>query len=302
MSPATQSSAVPPPVTVATLVGHRDAAMAVTCLGSLVDCCRQPLRFRVHDDGSLDASDKAQLAARLGEVEFMERGTADAEMAVRLAKYPACREMREHHILGLKLFDVPLLCGEKEIAFCDSDILFLRPFENLFAWPDDRTGCLFMQDWQEAQAIRPWHLLPGSGIRLPLRFNSGLFFLRQSRYDLAVIEELLARDYAVFQRLPQWLEQTCWGQLAMRAGGRFWNSRQICAVRFPETLTDELVAGHFTSSVRGLLPKVQGKVRLDLPPVMVSTEAMTPLSAWRLGRATLDRFLRTRYPARFGGW
>ena len=208
MSPATPSSTVRPLVTVATLIGHRDAAMAVTCLGSLVDCSRQPLRFRVHDDGSLDASDKAQLAARLGAVEFMDRAAADAAMASRLAKYPFCQRMRERHILGLKLFDVPLLCGEKETAFCDSDILFLRPFEDLFAWPDDRTGCLFMQDWQEAHSIRPWHLLPGSGIRLPQRFNSGLFFLRQSRYDLAVIEELLARDCPVFQRLPQWLEQT----------------------------------------------------------------------------------------------
>ena len=136
------------PVTVATLVGHRDAAMAVICLGSLVDCCRQPLRFRVHDDGSLDAADKAQLAARLGAVEFMDRAAADAAMASRLAKYPFCQRMRARHILGLKLFDVPLLSGQKEIAFCDSDILFLRPFDGLFTWPDDETGCLFMQDWQ----------------------------------------------------------------------------------------------------------------------------------------------------------
>ena len=290
------------PVTVATLVGHRDAAMAVTCLGSLRDGCRQPLRFRVHDDGSLTASDKAQLSARLGAVEFVDRREADAEMAARLAKYPFCRQMRERHILGLKLFDVPLLCGEKEIAFCDSDILFLRPFEGLFAWPDDRTGCLFMQDWQEAYAVRPWHLLPGSGLRLPRQFNSGLFFLRTDCYDLAVIEELLARDYAVFQRLAQWLEQTCWGQLALRAGGRFWSRRQICAVRFPEMLTDELVAGHFTSSVRGLLPMAQEKVRLDRAPVRITTEAMARLGAWRLGRETLDRFHRTRFPARFGVW
>ena len=302
MTSAIPSSAIRPPVTVATLVGHRDAETAVMCLGSLVDCCRQPLRFRVHDDGSLTDSDKTRLTERLIEAEFIEREKANAEMVSRLAGYPFCRKMRERHILGLKIFDVPLMCSENELAFCDSDILFFRSFEGLFEWPNDQTGCLFMQDWQEAHAIRPWHLLPGWGIRLPRQFNSGLFFLRKTSYDLAVIEALLSRDYPVFQTLGQWLEQTCWAHLAMRAGGRFWSRRQICAVRFPETLTDELIAGHFTSSVRGLLPRAREKVRLDREPVRVATETMAPLGAWRLSRATLDRFLRTRFPARFGSW
>lgn len=288
-------------VTVTTLVGHRDAAMAVTCLGSMLDCCRQPLQFRVHDDGSLTGEDRTQLGARLQEVEFIDRADADAQMAARLAKFPQCQKMRAKHVHALKLFDVALMHGDDDLAFCDSDILFLRPFEGLFEWPDEQTGGLFMQDWQEAYAVRPWHLLPGSGIRLPRQFNSGLFFLRRRSYDLEVVEELIARDYPVFQQLPQWLEQTCWGLLAMRAGGRFWTKRQICAVRSPESLTDELVAGHFTSPVRGLLSVGQARIRLNLPPVRVSTEAMLPLRPLGFGMDTLGRFLRTRFPSRFGG-
>ncbi len=300
MTPAINSLPARAPVTVATLVGHRDAAMAVTCLGSLVDCCRQPLQFRVHDDGSLTPSDKAQLAERLGSVAFIDRQEADAQMASRLARYPFCQKMRARQIYGLKLFDVPLMCDSDEIAFCDSDILFLRPFEELFEWPDNQTGCLFMQDWQEAYAIRPWQLLPGSGIRLPRQLNCGLFFLRRRSYDLDVFEELIARDHAAFHQLP-WLEQTCWGQLAMRTGGRFWSEAQIRVIRSEASLAGDLVAGHFTSPVRGLLPAAQRKIDLSRAPVRVTNELVRPLGAVRLATDTLGRFLRTRFPSRFGG-
>lgn len=299
MTAAINSLPARAPVTVATLVGHRDTAMAVTCLGSLVDCCRQSLQFRVHDDGSLKATDKAQLAERLGKVEFIDRQEADAQLASRLANYPFCQKMRARQIYGLKLFDVPLMCEADEIAFCDSDILFLRPFEGLFDWPDDQTGCLFMQDWQEAYAIRPWHLLPGSGIRLPRQLNCGLFFLRRHSYDLEVFEELIARDYAAFHQLP-WLEQTCWGQLAMRTGGRFWSEAQIRVIRSAASVTDDLVAGHFTSPVRGLLPRAQRRVALDRALIRVVTEPMAGLTALRLAVDTSLRFLRTRLTARLG--
>ena len=288
------------PVTVASLVCHRDAAMAVTCLGSLLDCCRQPLRFRIHDDGSLTAADRAEISERLGAVEFIDRKEADARMAARLADFPRCQKMREHEIYALKLFDVPLIGQEENIAYCDSDILFLRPFDGLFTWPDAATGCLFMRDRQEAYSIRPWHLLPGSGICLPRRFNAGFFFLRRSRYDLSVFEDFVARDCPVFQQLGQWLEQTCWAQLAMRIGGRFWNERQISTVRSEASLTPELVAGHFISPVRGLLPAAQGRIRLDLPAVQITTEEMPRLGPLQLGIDTLERYLRTRHPGRFG--
>ena len=288
------------PVTVATLVGHRDAAMAVTCLGSLVDCCRQPLRFRIHDDGSLTADDRAQIAVRLGATVFIDRVQADAQMAVRLAKYPFCRKLRDRQILGLKLFDVPLMAVDDEIAFCDSDILFLRPCSDLFTFPDEQTGCLFMPDWQEAYAVRPWNLLPGSAVRLPRKLNSGLFFLRRRCYDLDVLESLIARELPAFHQLPQWIEQTCWGHLAIRCGGRFWSERQIRVVQSGASLDDHLVAAHFTSPVRGFLPAAQQRIDLTRPAVSVVTEPMRRLGAARLAANTLGRFLRTRFSARFG--
>lgn len=271
--------------------------MAVTCLGSLADASADPVIFRIHDDGTLLDGDKAGLASRLPDCTFVDRRAADQEMEARLRNHPACRAFRARQIYGLKLFDVPLLSRGEAIAFCDSDVLFLRPFRGLFELPDPDCGCLFMQDWQEAYALRPWHLAPLGEVRLPRKLNCGLFYLRLSSYDLDFIEWVIARDYEVFSRLP-WLEQTCWGALALRSGGRYWDSEQICVVRSMKSLSDATIGAHFTSSVRGLLAGAENKVRRDLAPVTVQIAPMRRLNAIQMAADHASRFVRTRITER----
>ncbi len=271
--------------------------MAVTCLGSLADACADPVAFRIHDDGTLVDEDKARLVSRLPDCTFVHRGVADEEMDSRLRRYPACRGFRARQIYGLKLFDVPLLSSGKAVAFCDSDVLFLRPFLGLFEFPDSDCGSLFMQDWQEAYALRPWHLTPFGQLSVPRRLNCGLFYLRLSTYDLDFIEWVIARGYKVFSRLS-WLEQTCWGALALRSGGRYWDSRQVCVVRSMDSLSDTTVGAHFTSSVRGLLVDAVDYVRRDLAPVPLQVTPMRRLSAARLAGDQISRFIRTRMTER----
>ncbi|HEV7405022.1 MAG TPA: hypothetical protein VGO11_18910 [Chthoniobacteraceae bacterium] len=288
-----------PPVVVATLIGHRDVEMGLQCLGSLLECVEEPLVFTVHDDGTLTAEDLDQLERRLPVLRVVARGEAEDRMADLLRDHPAARALRTRYIYGLKLFDVPLLHGTQDVALCDSDILFFRRCRGLFSWPDPETGALFMRDWQEAYALRPWHVLRHRACRLPSRLNCGLFFLRGGTYDLDLMEWLVARDYPVFQKLP-WLEQTCWAVLAARINARFWSEERIRTVWDEGGLAGDLVAGHFTSTVRGLLAQAADRRDLMRAPEALATVAMPRLSATRLALEQAARLLRRQLGVRVG--
>src|SRR5215207_8673501 len=90
------------PLLVSTLLGHAHVEMGLACLGSLLAGSAEPLRLRVHDDGSLSAEDLDRLAAGLREPEVIPRATADERMADLLANRPASRAFRRHHPLALK--------------------------------------------------------------------------------------------------------------------------------------------------------------------------------------------------------
>lgn len=250
----------------------------------------EPLSFRIHDDGTLSSDDREQLRARLAISGFVDRPEADARMEEELRRHPACLAFRTRWIYGLKLFDVPLFSNDADVAFCDSDILFLRPFRDLFTWPDAGTGCLFMQDWQDAYSLRPWHL--SARLPIPAKLNCGLFLLRRHGYDLDFIEWLLSRNYGVFERLP-WLEQTAWAALAWRIGGRYWVEHQIRTIQGSACLNDELIAGHFTSTVRGLLLKTRNQPNRAAEKVL--TEPMKRLKASQLFYQQGARLLRRKF-------
>ena len=148
-----------------------------------------------------------------------------------------------------------------------------------------------MQDWQDAYSLRPWHL--SERLPMPARLNSGLFFLRRHRYDIDFLEWLLSRNYGVFQRLFCWLEQTAWAALAWRIHGRFWPEHQIRTIRSYACLNDELIAGHFTSSVRGLL--LQPRDRPNRPVETVLTESMKRLRTTQLLYQQSIRLLRRKF-------
>ena len=281
------------PTVVATLIGHRDVELGLRCLGSLLDAAEEPLVFQIHDDGTLTESDLERLATRLPIGRVVGRIEAEARMVELLSHHPAARALRTGYIYGLKLFDVPLLAGADDVAFCDSDLFFFRRVRGLFAWPAKETGALFMRDWQEAYALRPWHVLRHRECRLPSRLNCGLFFLRGGSYDLDLMEWFVAKNYPVFQKLP-WLEQTCWAVLAHRINARFWSEEQISTIRNETSLSGNLIAGHFTSTVRSLLSPAEARRDLTRPPERMLTMPMPRLSAARLAAEQTARLVRRK--------
>ncbi len=278
-------------VQVATLLGHAHVEMALACLGSLLRYSAEPLRLRVHDDGTLTAEDRARLASGLGGPEFVSRAEADARVEAVLAGRPALRAFRASNPLALKLVDVPLL-SQNDLAYCDSDVLFLRPFTSLFCFPGfpgPETGAVFMSDRQNAYSVRSWQLLRHRRLRLPCRVNSGVLLFRTRFYDPDLLEWYFG--HPEFQLTPVWAEQTAWALLGQRAGCRLWDPH---LVRLPDGGdSGEVVALHFVSPLRTLLGPVreQARDRSGEPPAAVGTVPARRCHAWDLAWTEAKRKL-----------
>jgi hypothetical protein len=266
------------PLVVTTLLGRAQTPAALACLGSLRRLMTEPFRLRIHDDGTLKEEELADLAP----FETIPRREADSRMEEILARHPACRAYRRVNPLALKLLDAPLLAGEESLAFCDGDVLFLRPFEDLFAWPGPEVGAVTMADLQDAYSVRSWHLLLDRRLRLPRRINTGLVHFRTALYDLDLVEWFLGRSG--YLRTPVWVEQTAWALLAARAGCRVYDPRQVAFPEPPARVPGDAVALHFISPRRDLLPVYLSTVpdRTGEPPAVIRT-----IPARRCGWAAL---------------
>lgn len=89
MHPSRENAAVPE---VATLLGARGLDDSIVCLRSLQRNSIHPVRFRLHDDGTLSRADLARLASELDLSRVVSRAEADGEADRRLATFPASQE------------------------------------------------------------------------------------------------------------------------------------------------------------------------------------------------------------------
>lgn len=240
---------------VRTLIGHQQVAVGLKCLASLLHFSSDSLSLLIHDDGTLTGDDQHLLISRLPGSRILSRAEADSLVQPLLTRYPKCMAYRQHHPLALKLIDMPLL-EAADLAYCDSDVFFLRPYARLFAWPEEKTSAVFMQDNQEAYSLRPWHMYPIGKIRVPRRVNSGLILFRTSSYDLDFIEWMLGHQPLdeVFKKRRHWIEQTCWAALGWRVGCHVWSARQlIIASQAMAGLSQETIGIHFVAAYRSRL-------------------------------------------------
>jgi hypothetical protein len=280
---------------VASLVCHAHVDMALACLGSLLASSSTPLSLHIHDDGSLTDADRERLRQGLPDCIVVLPENADDAVLPELARYPECSAFRKKSALARKLLDVPLISTEP-FVFCDSDVLWQRPFEGLFELPDATTKVVFMRDHQEAYALRPWNLMGRRAVQVPRRVNTGLMLASPAVLDLDFLEWLLALRLPSFSRFPLWTEQTCWAALGRRAGCRMWDPAQIRVIRNSRCLDQPLVAGHFTSSVRSLMPRMAATTPLEMhgPTVKLKTVVSQSLGLLGLTWGQLSRFYRTR--------
>jgi hypothetical protein len=274
------------PRPVSTLLGHAHVEMALLCLGSLLRESAEPLRLQIHDDGSLDREDLERLAAGLGEPAVVSRREADERLEDLLSFHPAARAFRRENPLGLKLLDTVFLAPAGELAYCDSDVLFLRPFSGLFALPEG-AGSLFMHDSQNAYSVRSWHLLRERRLRLAARVNSGVLAFRTRLFDLDLLEWFLG--HPEYRFAPVWVEQTAWALLGQAAGCRLLDP---AAVAFPvpgRAPAEGTVALHFVSPRRALfapLASALGERPPRLPAAPAASAAPVEIRSFAAARLT----------------
>jgi len=260
-----------PVVTVQTLMGEKGIEHSVICLQSVVRYSRQPVRFNIHDDGTLSQASYERLSQALPGVTIIGREEADDHMLPLLRSYRRCSTIRSQHPLFLKLFDLAL-SGTGHLYYLDSDILFFRPFLGLFD-PTYPLDALFMKDMREGYAVRPWRLKPFGPISLASLINTGIIYCKRSLIDLDFIEYLLRQLSAdnVFRTRGQWAEQTCWAALAERNSSGVLDPDIYKMVQPVTTsLTETTVAVHFVSTHRAQLFQMLNLQRdIDLEPISV---------------------------------
>lgn len=268
------------------LICHRDVDIAVKCLNSLLYYCNDPIELVLHDDGSLLNEDYETINMNLGDVNIIKRKQADQIMDEMLKNHPICRSFRNRNVLFIKLFDVPLM-SVNDFGYCDSDVIFIKPFRNMFSFPDDGASSIFMHDVQEAYSLYPWNMTEKNSIRFKSRINTGLFIYRSVSYDLDYLEFVLQN--IKFRDISCWMEQTCWAALAYKAGCHHWDKSQVVMVSNKEDITKDTVAAHFGGSLRALLPnhKTQNiKTKDNSSKIDINSEIAKDCTAFRL---TLDR-------------
>jgi hypothetical protein len=284
------------PLTVAVLLGHAHVDMALLCLGSLLAYAAEPVRLSIHDDGTLTGDDRERLAAALAEPGFVLRAEAEERLEEHLAARPATRALRRSNPLGLKLVDAPLLAPGERLLFCDSDVLFFRPFSGLWGAAGE---AVFLRDTQNAYSVRSWQVLREPRLRLPCGVNTGILGFPRAAYDPDLLEWFLS--HPEYQRTPVWVEQTAWALLGGCAGCRFVDPARVRLPRLPREeagdraeLPDEIVALHFVSPLRRLLPVFADRARdrRGEPPVRLRTVPAPLCHGWDLAATELLRRLR----------
>jgi hypothetical protein len=280
------------PTIVHGLICSRDISMALAGFSSLLKFSDTPIKLLLHDDGSLTSKDREILLRSLDGVQIISRSHADEEMAENLRNYPSCRLYRKEYVYGLKLLDIAFM-SDGDFGYCDSDILFMRPFKNLFKWPDSKTSAIFMQDYLDAYSMLPWHLTGKNSIKLASKINSGVIFFRKKDYDLDFVEWFLGKQQ--FRHKVGWLEQSCWAALGSRVGCRQWNPEQVALMRPWTEDSPQLVAGHFVKESRyrmqEFLPVSEQNFK-DSPPVEIETVIPQDCSLIKLGLVHAKRQLK----------
>jgi hypothetical protein len=252
------------------------------------------LRLRLHDDGTLTAGDRERLCMTLSEPELVPLEEDDARAAELLTRRPALAAYRRSNPIGRKLLDVVLAAGA-ELAYCDADVLFLRPFVGLFDRSTPEAGAVFMSDLQEAYSVRSWQLLIHRRLRLPRRVNSGIIGFDTRSFDPDLLEWYLS--HPEFGFAPVWVEQTGWALLGSQAGCRLIDPDQIALPAGPpRAVTGEgPLALHFVSPLRSLLPAYLAMAEAPAPsgtlPVLVRTVPARRCTAAHLAGSELRRWL-----------
>ena len=228
-----------------TLICRRDLHSGASCLQTVQQSLGCGVKIHVHDDGSLVRADWDYLMEKLPNLVAHPRAVTDERVVERLSRYPACLRYRSSSAMGIKLFDLPLLCGTPSFSYIDSDVIFFKRVDRLF--PENSDSLVYLRSDEEGYCAPLPELHWKWRIPLLLSLNAGLFQLPLFLYDLDRIEWFLRK---VVEATPGWregflAEQTIWAMLGAQRPAYHFNRRQFHCSRFRQVkVHDDLVAVH----------------------------------------------------------
>lgn len=196
------------PVSVHILVSSKTWRMGLMSVLSLEYFSGRRWRIFVHEDGSVDARSRARIESKLKGARFVTRAEADEAAARVLSGHPACLRNRGRHNLFLKFFDPIAFAPSDKYLILDADLFFYRRPDLLIAWAESaEKSCHYNEDIKEVYCLPREQIEPALGVRLWVKFNSGLLCICREAIDLDLSEKLLAtfEDTAWH---PQFFEQT----------------------------------------------------------------------------------------------
>jgi hypothetical protein len=277
-----------PTINLHTMAGHAHIDLASLCLGSMVKFYDQPIHVIVHEDGTITDDDVSRFEQFVPDCTFVYKRDADGPVNEYLARYPACRRLRDHLIFGLKIFDIQVLEDRPELSYADCDILFLRPLTKFFTLPPDpKVGGVFMKDTRNAYCLTPPQLIGNPKLRLSDRLGAGLLHFRRNAFDWDLVEWFLAHtEYVVH---PYWKEQTAWSALAAATSSHAWPEKWCRAITRPQDLTPELGVAHYVSNYRAYMKYIPihgGGHSIHEPALRIPTELLVELTR---GNFLIDR-------------
>jgi hypothetical protein len=205
----------PPPADapeVCFLTGRRFWYQTAFCFWSLSRQAGRPLRAVFFDDGTFDASQRAECVrlfpgARLHDAREIE---ASLDEHLPVARFPTLRARRRSLVLLRKLMDVH--CGQSGWRlFLDSDLLFFRRPNVLIDWLEKPSEPIHMADSQNAYGYSLELLTRLAGASVPERVNTGILGCNSDEFD--------------WQRMESW----CW-QMQEAEGENYFQEQALTAM------------------------------------------------------------------------
>lgn len=262
------------PVTVRTLLCKAHLKPGLLCLRSIVESGGENVSLLIHEDGSLDANDIAQLESEIPRAQVVTKASVEPLVAEKLKDFPACREARARNVMFLKMFDIALSeaqTPQNHLRYIDSDILFFRRLSGFFDTPIPAVFGCERGVVLCSPHLRMWRLVRGPMLR---GVNGGVFFLDMNWFDLERIEWLIKNVFLPGPKHPHMIDQSLYAMLYARPQTRLVAQEMVQLATDIQPNHPDLAAIHFVGSDKNNAFNYAEKSRetLQMPPMPAKFE------------------------------
>jgi len=234
-------------VTVCVLTSRKDWKACLWALVSFYKLSGLRLPLLIYSDGTLGDYEIRHLAAVFPNARIVTSTAGEAAVSTVLSSYPNCMKFRSALTLARKIIDLPILCVSPFMLMIDSDVLFLKPPEELMKHLDSnrRGRFVFQRDMQSAYFTTREHIKHAFGIDIAPQVNTGITFVDVSCFEYPKLELWL--NQSDLQSHP-WAEQTLWAMYAGRERTEFLGSEYD--VTMSPYIEPSAVVKHYISPIR----------------------------------------------------